>query len=212
MAVLEEKKLGRVAKRQARNRQALIAAGAKIMAEKGIGAATMVEIADLADVGAGTVYSYFRSKDELALAVLEGLMHDLGIRIEQVTNTFDDPGQVYAYGIRTTLETAIHDPHWNQLLNHTEVIAGAMYRSLGPFAMRDLDQASVAGRFDVPNPKMIWKMTTLGMVGYALSVLEGELPQDDLDECVVSLLCMTGIGRDAAEELANRDRPILPVS
>lgn len=53
---------GRVARRQARNRSALIAAARRIMSEKGIDAATMAEIAELADVGAGTVYNYFKSK------------------------------------------------------------------------------------------------------------------------------------------------------
>ena len=37
----------------------LIEAGYAVMAQKGIDAATMSEIADLADVGAGTVYNYF---------------------------------------------------------------------------------------------------------------------------------------------------------
>ena len=56
----------RTDRRKRRNRQALIEAGYEVMAQKGIDAATMSEIADLADVGAGTVYNYFASKDELA--------------------------------------------------------------------------------------------------------------------------------------------------
>ena len=44
---------GRVARRQKRNRSALIAAASRIMSEKGIDAATMLEIAELADVGIG---------------------------------------------------------------------------------------------------------------------------------------------------------------
>ena len=55
---------GRVALRQERNREALVQAGYRVMSEKGIDAATMQEIAERADVGAGTVYSYFKSKDE----------------------------------------------------------------------------------------------------------------------------------------------------
>src|SRR5262245_46291117 len=87
---------GRVARRQRRNRDALIAAARDIMTEKGVEAATMLEIAERADVGAGTVYNYFKSKDELAIAVIEALMHDLAVRIEAVTNIFSDPAQVYA--------------------------------------------------------------------------------------------------------------------
>src|SRR5581483_5053920 len=61
----------RVDRRKRRNRDALIDAAYKVMTEKGIDAATMSEIAELADVGAGTVYNYFESKDELAVCVME---------------------------------------------------------------------------------------------------------------------------------------------
>ena len=85
---------GRVARRQRRNREALIDAARTIMTDKGVDAATMLEIAQRADVGAGTVYNYFKSKDDLAIAVLETLMHDLALKIQAVTDTFDDPAQV----------------------------------------------------------------------------------------------------------------------
>ena len=110
------------------------------------------KIAERADVGAGTVYNYFKSKDDLAIAVLETLMHDLAVRIEQVTNTFADPAQVYAFGIRSVLDTATSDVRWAQMLNRSEVIADAMFRVIGPFAIRDLRLASQAGRFSRRQP------------------------------------------------------------
>ena len=203
-------KMGRVARRRQRNREALIAAGQAVMAEKGIDAATMQEIADRADVGAGTVYSYFRSKDELAIAVLERLMRSLAIKIEKVTNTFDDPAQVYAFGIRTVIDTATGDLRWKQLLNRTEVISDAMFRMMGPFAIRDLEKATKAGRFKVADAPLTLKMATFSIMGVALAVTTGALPRAVLEETVVVLLCMTGIGRDEAIELAGRPRPALP--
>ena len=198
---------GRVARRQARNRSALIDAARQIMSEKGIDAATMAEIAEVADVGAGTVYNYFKSKEDLAIAVLEALMLDLALKIEKVTDTFDDPGQVYAFGIRTVIDTATSDLRWRQLLSRSEVMANAMFRQMGPFAIRDLENATRAGRFKVDDAALTWKMATHAIVGVALSVAAGELLVSVIDNCVVRLLCMSGIGRDEAVDLANRDRP-----
>ena len=203
-------KMGRVARRRQRNREALIAAGQAVMAEKGIDAATMQEIADRADVGAGTVYSYFKSKDDLAIAVLERLMHNLAVRIEKVTDTFEDSGQVYAFGVRTVIDTATGDLRWKQLLYHSEVIADAMFRMMGPFAIRDLKNATKAGRFKVDDAVLTWKMATYAIVGVALAVTNDELPVTVIDETVIRLLCMTGIGREEATELAMRHRPSLP--
>ncbi len=200
---------GRVARRQRRNRDALIRAAREIMTEKGVEATTMLEIAERADVGAGTVYSYFKSKDELAIAVLETLMHDLAVRIEAVTNTFEDPAQVYAFGIRTVLDTAISDERWAQLLNRSEVIADAMFQRMGPFAIRDLRLASQAGRFEVSNAELVWRLTSHALIGAALAIITGQLPASASDQIIVRLLCMTGIGTNAAVELAARPRPQL---
>ncbi|MBP9184541.1 MAG: TetR/AcrR family transcriptional regulator [Fuscovulum sp.] len=200
---------GRVARRQRRNRDALIAAACEIMTEKGVEAATMLEIAEAADVGAGTVYNYFKSKDDLAIAVLETLMHELGLRIEEVTDTFDDPAQVYAYGIRTVLDTATNDVRWAQMLNRSEVIADALFRMMGPFAIRDLRLASQAGRFEVSNADLVWRLTTHALIGASRAITTGQLPASASDQIIVRLLCMTGIGANAAVELAGRPRPAL---
>lgn len=200
---------GRVARRQRRNRAALIRSAREVMSEKGVDAATMLEIAERADMGAGTIYNYFKSKDELAIAVLETLMHDLAERIEAVTSTFDDPAQVYAFGLRTVLDAATTDPRWQALLPRAEVIADALFRMMGPFAIRDMRQASQAGRFEVSNAELIWRLSTHALIGAALSITQGKMPDSIKDQVVVRLLCMTGIGPNAAVELAARDRPPL---
>ena len=210
MAELSTKPKGRVAQRQLRNREALVDAGYRVISEKGIDAATMQEIADLADVGAGTVYSYFKSKDELAIAVMERVMHNLALRIEAVTDTFSDPAQVYAFGVRTVIEAATGDIRWKQLLNRAEVSADAMFRCMGPFAIRDLKNATKAGRFKVADAPLTWKMATYSIVGVSLAVTQGDLPHSVIQETVVRLLCATGIGEAEAIELAARPRPALP--
>lgn len=200
---------GRVARRQRRNRDALIKAGRQVMSEKGIDAATMQEIAEIADVGAGTIYNYFKSKDDLAVAVLEHMMHDLALRIEQVTDTFTDPAQVYAFGIRAVLTTAVEDFRWKQLLHRSEVIADAMYHRMGPFAIRDLRNATEAGRFQAADADLVWRMACHAIVGVALAITKGELSAEATDETVVRLLCMAGISVTDAADLAARPRPSL---
>jgi AcrR family transcriptional regulator len=198
---------GRVARRQRRNREALIRAASVVMTEKGIDAATMLEIAERADVGAGTVYNYFKSKDELAIAVLEEMMHDLALQIEKITVAFEDPAHVYAFGLRTVLETATTDVSWKQMLYRSEVIADALFRRMGPFAIRDLRRAVEAGRFQMPDAELVWRLTAHAIVGVSLAITTELVPPSAKDEIVVRLLCLTGIDADAAAELAARPRP-----
>jgi AcrR family transcriptional regulator len=199
----------RNARRKRRNRQALVEAAHTVMAEKGIDAATMSEIADLADVGAGTVYNYFASKDDLAMQVMEDVMDRLAQRIEAVTDTFDDPGQVYAFGIRNVMTAATTDRRWSWLLRRSEVIADAMYRVMGPYAIRDLRNAVAAGRYQVEDPEMAWRQATHAIVGFSLAVCDGKLAPGKIDEAVVNLLGMVGVPRVEAWEIALRPCPDL---
>ncbi|MET0278048.1 MAG: helix-turn-helix domain-containing protein [Pseudorhodoplanes sp.] len=197
-------------RRKRRNRQALIEAGYHVMAEKGIDAATMSEIAERADVGAGTVYNYFASKDDLATRVMEQVMDRLAQRIEAVTNTFDDPGQVYAFGIRNVMKAATTDHRWRWLLRRSEVIADAMYRVMGPYAIRDIRNAVTGGRYRVEDAEMAWRQATHAIVGFSLAVCDGKLPAGKIDEAVVNLLGMVGVPRQEAWEIARRPSPELP--
>lgn len=196
-------------RRKRRNRQALIDAGYRVMSQKGIDAATMSEIAEVADVGAGTAYNYFSSKDELVICVLEQLMDRLAQRIEAVTDTFNDPGQVYAFGVRKVMETATSDHRWRSLLRRSEVMAGAMYRIMGPYAIRDIRNAVKAGRYRVENPELAWRLATHAIVGFSLAVCEQEVGPGAIDEAIVDLLGMVGVGRTEAWEIARRASPEL---
>ena len=197
-------------RRKRRNREALLAAGHQMMASKGIDAATMAEIAELADVGAGTVYNYFASKDDLAMCVMERVMDLLAQRIEAVTNTFDDPGQVYAFGVRNVMKAATTDRRWRWLLRRSEVIADAMYRVMGPYAIRDIRNAVAAGRYRTEDPELAWRMATHAIVGFSLAVCDQKIYIDKMDDAVVNLLGMLGVPPEEAWEIALRPCPELP--
>lgn len=207
---MPEPTLSRTHKKKQRTRQALIDAGYHVMAKKGIDAATMHQIAERADVAAGTVYNYFSSKDDLAMCVMEEVMARLARRIESVTNTFDDPAQVYAFGVRSVIEAAIYDKRLRLLLRKTEVIADAMFRKFGPYAVRDISSAVSAGRYKAGDPALVWRMACYAIAGFSLAVCDGKLEADLIDEAVIDLLGMVGLDRDAARELAMRPRPSMP--
>jgi len=103
-------------KHQADNRERLIAAGHTLLAEKGIEATTVKEIARLAGVSPGLFHYYFASKDELLLAVLyeagirykEELWQDLQAALAS-NQSFPEVGLVTAHRI------GHKDPAWYRL-------------------------------------------------------------------------------------------------
>jgi AcrR family transcriptional regulator len=62
---------------------AILAAAAHVFARRGLRASTMAEIARAAGVAKGTLYLYHSSKQELFLAVFEGLFRQLTARMQE---------------------------------------------------------------------------------------------------------------------------------
>lgn len=65
-------------------RRALAVAATEVFAEKGYAGARIVDVAERAGVGKGTVYEYFRSKEELFFAVFELMCHEEHARLGAV--------------------------------------------------------------------------------------------------------------------------------
>src|SRR6516165_6663799 len=81
---------------QADNRARLIAAGYKILSEKGIEATTVKEIARLADVSPGLFHYYFATKDELLLAILYEAGKRFSQQLSQEVQTLMEQGKTFA--------------------------------------------------------------------------------------------------------------------
>ncbi len=63
--------------------QSIQEAALRVIARKGMAAATMQEIAEEAGVAKGTIYLYFRDRDELVEKTFESAMNDLHDRVEE---------------------------------------------------------------------------------------------------------------------------------
>jgi AcrR family transcriptional regulator len=100
---------------QADNRERLIAAGSTILAEKGLEATTVKEIARLAGVSPGLFHYYFATKDELLLAIV----YEAGIRFgEQLMQEMRGIIAAQDFTDRAMLAVAAvthRDPAWYRL-------------------------------------------------------------------------------------------------
>lgn len=72
-----------------RRRQQIIVAAKRIFSAKGFNKATMEDIADEAEISPGTIYIYFKNKDELYASLSIRILQHLNIRLEHVKNQND---------------------------------------------------------------------------------------------------------------------------
>ncbi|MGW2702848.1 TetR/AcrR family transcriptional regulator [Streptomyces sp. NPDC001340] len=202
----------RVDRRKARTRAALIAAAQRFLADQGRTDVSIQEITEAADVGFGSFYNHFTSKDELFDAAVALTLEEHGALLESVAGDLKDPAEIFAASVRLTGRLQRTHTQIARILVRTGMSYLTSDSGLAPQAMRDLRAAADTGRLDIDDPR-----TSVAMVGGALlGVLHLLETRPDLDAAHVSdqlafrLLRMFGMTRAEAQEIATRPLPSLP--
>ena len=86
-ATLPPRTVSRLERRKARTRTAIIDAAADLFSVAGFEATSMLQIAERADTGVGTLYGYFRSKEDVLREVLR---EHSAIAVERYRAAVDD--------------------------------------------------------------------------------------------------------------------------
>src|SRR5580765_948361 len=81
----------RFQRRRERTRQDLLAAAERVLADKGLHETKITDIAAAADLGVGTFYLHFPTKEALFDAVVEDTMRRFKATIDEARESVDDP-------------------------------------------------------------------------------------------------------------------------
>ncbi len=168
----------RLDRRKARTRAALIRAAQTLIAE-GRTNVPILEITQAADVGMGSFYNHFETKEQLFDAAVEAVMDAYGQFLDRVTGEIEDPAEVFAASFRLTGRLHRREPELSKvLLNNALRLLGAP-NGLAPRARRDIEAATEAGRFDVTDLDVAVTMAAGALI--ALGQLLHDRPDRDVD-------------------------------
>lgn len=206
-AAAEDPPIGRRARRKAETRAKLMDAALTLFARQGIEATRINEITEEADVGFGSFYNYFASKDAIVAAVLAEVAASAGAAIDAATADIEDPAEVVAVAHRSLVELAASDARWGWLLVRLEITHDVAVSALGPYAARDLRRGIEAGRFDVPDEATALLAAGGALLGVMRAVLEGRRPVTCAEDHAAGILRMFGLTPDDAAEVASRPMP-----
>ena len=221
-AVAEREPRGARRRRETRSR--LLEAALRLMAEKGMEGVVINEITEAADVGFGSFYNHFESKEAIHAALLEWVFKDFADAMEGVLVGISDPAEIIAVSVRYTMMRALREPVWGLFLVREGFSARSMDQGLGRRLLRDIKKGIAEKRLTVTDPLMSFAVVggaTLGAISLALQ-LGSKQPQQsatlmqlgsDLDHlperaAKVALEAL-GLGRTEAEKVANRPLPTM---
>ncbi|WOD19692.1 TetR/AcrR family transcriptional regulator [Paraburkholderia kirstenboschensis] len=139
----------RLARRKSETRVRLLDAAFAQIAKKGMDGVTISEITDAADVGFGSFYNHFDSKEGIFTALVEWLFEEFANTLDRLASGLSDPAEVIAVSIRHTLLRACREPVWGQLLIREGLSMRALSRGLGQRLLRDTARGISEQRFVV---------------------------------------------------------------
>ena len=197
--------------RQARRREAtrtrLLKAAKTLFARQGPDNTRIQEITEEADVGFGSFYNHFDSKDAIIEAVLKETVAAQGQAVAALTAEMDDPAEIVAAAHRYFVRRARSDPDWGWLLVRLDASHDVLISALGPLARRDLHNGIADGRLQVPDERVALFAAGGAMLAVMRAVLDGQAPKDADIHHAEGILRMLGLSADDAATVARRPLP-----
>ena len=216
VVVAKEKTLppDRVARRKNATRARLIKAAYGVMTTAGVDAAKIQDITDQADVGFGTFYNYFGTKDELAGRVLDCVIDDLGRRNDFATARYksSDPGRVMPVSIRLVLREALTTPMWQWWVLRPDLLVDRMRVGFSRFGIRDIQKAIAAGVYhvDALGVETSWNLAVWMMVGGMRDILVNRAPLKREQLVVEAIMRIMGVPIELAHGFCSGALPHYP--
>ncbi|MGH6646638.1 TetR/AcrR family transcriptional regulator [Aquabacterium sp.] len=198
------------AEKRERMRTRLIEAAMEVFSSRGVDATVIEDLIEQAQVSRGTFYNYFRTTDEVMAAVLQMVGNELLSQVDLAIADRTDPAERLACGVRMVLQTARHFPHAGRFISRVGVSRSLGHLPALGYVLRDLLEASEAGRFNLADP-MLGLDLVVGTTSAALFSLSTRTDLTDAYPREVTFHILLGLGmtRAAARKLV--DKPIQPV-
>lgn len=203
---IEKNRPSRTERKKKRTRTNLLEAAYALMSAKGVDATTIAEIADTADVAFGTFYNYFKTKDEIAVCVIDCVIKDLGRRNDEATKGLKESNTaaVQALSIRITIQEMLANPMWKWWLKRPEFLVERLIVNFYDYGTRDLRLAIQAGRYEIDEQDVdaMWSQQMWMMVGGVKSLLDGQTQGLNEKNLIESIMRAMGLPAARAREIA----------
>jgi len=209
-------------KRETRSR--LLKAAFVLMAQRGRDGVVINQITEAADVGFGSFYNHFESKEAIHAVVVEEVLNSFGEAVSQISERLDDPAEVLAASVRYVVGRAREEPLWGRFLLRSALSLESLSEGMGQYLMRDLERGLAAGRFASED----LLITLLGVGGTAVAAIAVEVefaaaqpapahtlksprfePREIPERTASAVLRVLGLPAAEADEIAHRPLPVV---
>jgi AcrR family transcriptional regulator len=207
-----DEELGRRERRKLEARVRLLAATRQMIAEQGATDLKIADIAKAADVGFGTFYNHFESKDAIVEAVLGEVLAGAATAIGSFALEFADPAETASFSYRRFVLFAREEPELAAVLIKLPGANELFEESLRTYARETLERGRQSGRFEIEDLELA--LATVIAAGFAAikGVLQGRLGEHADVIGAEMMLRFFGLDHAEAREISHRPLPSLDLA
>ena len=158
-------KVSRLDRRKARTRQALTDAAVRLIAEGRGDRASIQEITEEADIGFGSFYNHFDTKEQLFQTASEEVLERWGQMIDRASAGISDPAELLAVGLRISGRLGWTHPEIAGFLAGVGLDLLDIPGGLAPRALRDIQAGQASGRFIAAEAEIALSAAAGGLLG-----------------------------------------------
>ncbi|MGO9051375.1 MAG: TetR/AcrR family transcriptional regulator [Streptosporangiaceae bacterium] len=158
-------RVSRLDRRKARTRQALIDAAVRLIAEGRGDRASIQEITEEADIGFGSFYNHFDTKEQLFQTASEEVLERWGQMIDRASAGISDPAELFAVGLRISGRLGWTHPEIAGFLAGVGLDLLDIPGGLAPRALRDIQAGQASGRFIAAEAEIALSAAAGGLLG-----------------------------------------------
>ena len=199
---------GRHGRRRAATRAALIQAAQQLIAE-GRTDASIAAITERADVGFGSFYNHFATKEQLFSEAFAEAMDGFSLSLDRLVRGVEDTARAVSIGFRIIGRVAEIAPGFASLVTQAGAATLQFNGSLRQASVRLIEKGIRAGRFSLPNADVAYSAiggSLLGVVAYLL-LEPGEDIDEQIDALAAGALRLLGLADGEAQQIAHEVLP-----
>ena len=201
----------RLDRRKARTRQALLDAAVRLIGEGRGDRASIQEITEAADIGAGSFYNHFDSKEQLFATASAEVLERWGQMIDRASAGITDPAERVAVGVRIAGRLGWTHPDIAAFVTGAGLDVLDTPDGLESRALRDIRAGQAAGRFTVPDAEIALSAVAGGLLGLLRMCQRHPERVDEtaVDQLAEAELRLLGVPADEAARLVALPLPAI---
>ncbi len=200
----------RVDRKRRLARERIILEAERLMRSRPVEEITVGDITDAADVGHGSFYLHFKSKNEVLIPITRNMAQRWDQTIQDALVQVEDPAVVVGYSSRYMGRAVMADPLWRWMLQRSGMPVDDIRTAFGRFAARDFRRGFDSGRFQVADLKAVNSYLVGGFVASLLASFNSQQPQRAVDHMAELILRTLGVDAKEAAQIAHQTLPPLP--